>query len=237
MIPLVAIAGTLNAIVSLLIAARLYVSYYKTRSAPQGHFLLFYLYLGVFYLYFATSQLLLKDNGMAIGIFHILSYFFLNFSLGYLLTFPLFLSNREALAQRILIGVFLYNVIFTAVRIANFEPSVMQLVGSYGYWRPIFPEWMRALTGFFAVAIGLYASMFFFVHGWQRRSNPFIFYRSLLFGSGIFILVSAAMLLLIVASTGSFSLVAVGTFLVLLGLLIILRGVYYRGHDVSESGV
>src|SRR3989338_8913678 len=65
-IQLVAVTGTINAIVSLAIAWRIYISYQKLKSAAQEYFMKFYLHFGIFYLAFATSKLLFIDASGAI---------------------------------------------------------------------------------------------------------------------------------------------------------------------------
>ena len=231
---LVAIAGTINAFVSLAIALRLYMTYRQSHSEAQGHFLLFYLYFGVFYLYFATSQLVLpRDSGLIIGIFHVISYFFLYLAIGYLMSFPLMIAGRNIASQRLLLLVFIFNIIFLTLRVIYFAPSQQEIINQYLYWRPIFPVWMRMVTGIFALVAGASASTLFLIQGWkQRGKNSSLCRRSLWLGAGTGMFIFASLLSFIAAPSGSFSFVALATLLVRVGLLSVARGVYYR---VSEA--
>ncbi len=190
----------------------------------------FYLHFGIFYLAFATSQLLFIDASGAIpvGIFHVVSYFFLYLSIGYMMGFPFLLSNKERTARKILFFVLLFNIAFLAGRIVSFEPSVRELFDQYAYWRPVFPEWMRVVTGVYAVLAAGLASFLFIGHGIQNREDVFVVRRSFWLGSGIAILMFASIFAFIAAPSGSFWMVVVATFLVLAGLLVIMRGVFYK---------
>jgi len=232
MIQLIAVAGTFNAVASLVIAARLYFKYRKSPTAAHAHFLLFYIYFGIFYILFATTQLFLnsQESAIEVGIFHIISYFFLFLSIGYILSVPYIVEKKESTAQRILILVLIFNVLFMIARVINFEASVLETINNqYLYWRPLFPEWMRILAGIFSIATTIFVSIFFFRQG-RKGQEPFVRKRSFLLGSGFSLLLVAAMLSFIAAPTGSFLFVAVGTFLVLAALLVILRGIYYSSE-------
>lgn len=224
----VGIAGTLNAVVSMLIAVRLFSTYEKTRNVAQQHFLFFYLYLGAFYFLFAFPQLVLPVTaGVVIGAFHIVSYFFLGTSLSYLLTFPYQLTGRGIPARKILIGMFAFNILYLLGRIIAFEPSTAETVAGTLYWHPFFPSWMRVLMGLVAVSAAGIVSGFFFRFGWQNKKDIYLFYRSWWLGFGTSILMMGATAGLIAAPTGSAQLVYMATAFVLAGLLITLRGVYY----------
>lgn len=236
---LVAIYGTVNAIFSLIIALRLYISYKKTRIKAQLYFTKFYLYFGIFYLTFATSQLFFvsPELGLSVGIFHAVSYIFLYLSIGYLLSFPFMLTGRENTAKNIVIGMFVYNVIFFIIRIINIQPSEVEVFLSYSYWKPIFPEWMRLLTGIVSLGTSAFTSSLFFKHGVQNKRDAFVYRRSMWMGSGIAIFVLASIAAFIAAPSGNFIFVLAATFLVLTALLVILRGASLSRENESAESV
>lgn len=228
-LPLVGITGTLNAIVSLYIAARLYVTYKENKQESHKNFLYFFLYFGVFYSLFATTQLILwTDNGFWIGISHVISYFFLYLSLSYLLSLPYHVKGQHNLAQVVWFAIFVINILFFIVRIIEFTPSEMLVLSSYVYWQPIFSEWLRVVTGILAVITAASVSTFFIRYGLRNRAQSIIYKRSLWIGLGIAVLMIAAVLAFIAAPSGSAPFVFVATFLVLAGLLTTHHGLRYK---------
>lgn len=228
-LPLVGITGTLNAIVSLYIAARLYGTYKINKQQSHKSFLFFFLYFGIFYTLFATTQLIFwSDNGFWIGISHVISYFFLYLSLAYLLSLPYHVKGDHEIAQIIWFIVFVVNILFFIVRIIDFSPSTMVVLSSYVYWQPVFAEWLRVATGILAVITAASVSIFFVRYGIQNRSHGLVYRRSLWLGGGVGVLMIAAMLAFIAAPSGSAPFVFVATFLVLAGLLATHRGLQYK---------
>jgi hypothetical protein len=228
-LPLVGITGTLNAIVSLYISARLYATYKINKQQSHQSFLFFFLYFGIFYTLFATTQLVFwTDSGFLIGISHVISYFFLYLSLGYLLSLPYHVKGQHEIAQAIWFIVFVLNILFFVVRIIDFTPSEMLKLASYVYWQPIFAEWLRVVTGVLAVVTAATVSTFFIRYGLKNKVQPVIYKRSLWIGGGIAVLMIAAVLAFIAAPSGSAPFVFIATFLVLAGLLATHHGLQYK---------
>lgn len=222
---LVGLTGTVNALVSLFLAALIYRSYKKSHAKSHSSFFYFFLFFGIFYLTFATAQLVLwYDSGLWIGIFHVISYFFLYLALGYLLCVPLYLSGKSDLANALWVIIFVLNVLFLIERIIEFTPSEKIVLNSYVYWQPIFAPWVRVLTGIMASLTAASVSLFFLRHGYQHRNDKKVYHRSIWLSLGIGILMMAAILAFIAAPSGSAPFVFVATFMVLLGLLITHRG-------------
>ena len=228
-LPLVGLTGTLNAIVSLYIASRLYGTYKANKQQSHKSFLFFFLYFGIFYTLFATTQLVLwRDSGVLIGISHVISYFFLYLSLGYLISVPYHVKGQHELAQAAWLTLFVINLLFFVIRIIDFTPSQQIALSSYVYWQPVFAEWVRIATGVLAVITAINVTTFFCRYGMQNKHQPIVFKRSIWIGVGIGVLMLAAILAFIAAPSGSAPFVFVATFLVLAGLLTTHHGLRYR---------
>ena len=235
-LPLVAMMGTANACVSLYIAGRLYLSYREHAQDAIKYFLNFYALFGVFHLFFATPQLFLLDQRFAyvVGIFDIVAYFFLNMSLGYLLAIPYEVVGRPHVARMIVRGTIIYAIFFFIFRIFYFSPSVFEQLSDYVYWRPVFPEGLRLLTGLISVAVASIISSFFIRHGMKNRQSPIVMYRSFWLAAGSGMLLIAAIVAFIVAASGVASYVLFATSLVLWGLILIMRGVMYAPESTLD---
>jgi hypothetical protein len=228
-LPLVAILGTANAGMSLYIAGRLRLSYREHPQEAIKYFFSFYTLFGVFFLFFAASQLFFLDQrfAYAVGISNVVSYFFLNMSLGYLLAVPYQITNRPSIAHIIISMTFVYTILFLAFRVMYFSPSVLEQLADYVYWRPVFPAGLRFLTGLVSIVASGFTSLFFVRYGIQNRHVAIVMYRSFWLAAGISVLMIAATVAFVVASSGVASHILLSMALVFWGLVLIMRGVMY----------
>lgn len=228
-LPLVAMAGTANALVSIFIAGRLMLAYREHPQEALRSFMLFYLFFGIFFLLAFGAQLffLQEQYSIELGMLNVFAYFFLNMSIGFLLGFPFHVMGRAHLARLILVGALVYSVAFTVARIFYFSPSIYQQLAEYTYWQPVFPDALRMLTGLFAISTAAFVSVFFVHHGLAHKADRFVMYRSLWFASGIGVLLLAATVAFVLSPRFNAPSMLAATCIVLWGLVLMTRGILY----------
>lgn len=227
---LAAITGIVDSLMSFGIAYHLYRTYRNSPTPPHAHFLYFFVFLGAFFFFYAAPQFIFS-SGSVVSFFSILAYVCLYVGLAFLLGLPFVVQGRIDASRGVLLVMLLFNACFTALRLYYFEAFVLEVTPAYVYWRPVYPEWLRIITGLVAATATGSAAFLFVRFGWVHRDNRQVFYRSLWLCCGVSMLVLASFLGFVVAPSGSAPLVILATMFVLLGLLVTLRGVIYRTDE------
>lgn len=231
MIPIVSLTNLISAIVSLVIGGNLFITYRRNHNIAVFWFTLFYLSFAASWLIAATPELVLKDP-YAVMASSIIAFSFQYFAYFAVIQVPfIFLQKREwgAIASALIAMV---GIIFVTGRLYNLQPHSREIIsgvfGTYVFWRPVFHPWLRVMTGVVGGSVAIFCAIVFFYLGWQDRLNRLVFARSMYLGSGTTILFIGSIIVYFVSTTGSFFALGTASIFVIIGLLVIFKGILHR---------
>lgn len=235
MIPFVSIADLINGLISGAIAVRLTFVYLKNRNQATKHFMAFYYAFAVAWLFWATPELVVSNPYLVMAT-NILGYlgFFVTTAIMAQLPFLFFPERRQW-------GLFFSTLIITAAvifllgRLLNPLPHVREVIGPYVYWKPILAPWLRVLMGIAGAFGALVSALTFLYLGLKDRSNNLIFKRSMYLCAGLTTILLASIFSFILFKSGVFIGNAVGSVMVIIGLLLMLRGILYEERRHLEA--
>lgn len=228
MIPLVSLTDLINGIISAAIAIRLTFVYLKNRNQAAKHFIAFYCAFAAAWLFWATPELVISDPQLVMAT-NILGYlgFFITSAIMIQLPFIFFPERRQW-------GLFLSTLIVTAAiifllgRLLNLQEHIREINGPYVYWKPVMAPWLRVLMGVSGALGGIVSAATFLYLGLKDKNNPLIFKRSLYLCAGLTVILLASIFSFILFSGADFVGNAVGSVMVICGLLLMLRGIVYE---------
>ncbi|MDZ4232076.1 MAG: hypothetical protein U1C72_02360, partial [Candidatus Pacearchaeota archaeon] len=202
-IPIVSLGNALSFLVGAVIAIRLYSTWKESRSGEIKNFFLTFVFLAGFF-FFAAVPGLLSTNPTLLGLANFATLPLAHFGAYFFAVIPLtlFQLRRLKMAYTLLFaGVLGVSLVF---RVLGFGPLEEMRQGNLVFWlRPENPfmEFSFILSGvLLLISVGL-AGFVFMLHALRNRSDRFLFFRSLLLGTGAALLGVVAVLNYIIGST------------------------------------
>ena len=229
MIPIVSVSNLVNAIISAILAGKIYWSYRKRHSRALRAFFLFYAFFTLFFLAGAAPQLFVSSPSQMM-VTNTLAYIFLFISLAILCQIPFEFFGSKYVGTLIAFLIAIGTVAFVIGRLANPAPHVAQIFPPVVYWRPVMSAWLRLLAGAMSAGTALLTTIMFFSMGYKGRENKVVFRRSMYLGTGMAILFVAAVTAFLLNPSAGFIANSIATFAIIPGLIIMLYGVLYEEH-------
>ena len=226
MVPIVSITHIISVAVSLFLALRLRASYQKNPSTSLEVFALFFFLFAVSWAFAAVPGVISRDV-MAIMASNIVSGMMLYAAIAVAVYIPLFFLGKPHLAIVASSLVAFISMVYLVGRLFASEPSVLVTVSPFVYWKPIYPAWIRIMSGVVSfVSSILFASTFYYL-GYKSTEDAVVRRRSFYLAVGMTLMTISALIVQLIPST-SFISFSVGAILLCAGLLVMADGIMYE---------
>lgn len=236
MIPIVSIFDLINALFSAIISVRVYITYKKTHDIAVFYFFMFFLFFTIFWISAASPNILLF-NPKAITISNILAYIVAYISYAFIVQIPFIFIEKRWVAHIISVFIIIAGIIFIIGRIYNFELSKIEIFYPYMYWKPVYPVWMRIMTGIVSSFSAIIFTIVFFQFGFKNKKNKIVFNKAMYLASGMLALFVAALISFIFSPQAGFLGMSMSAFSGILGLWLLLQGILYdeRHQNLTQT--
>lgn len=167
MIPLHHIITSLDSLVCIFIAIKVFGSYRKTRDKNLKYFLLVFFALGIFFGLASLPSLVINDPQI-VQIIYVLFYIPISIS-----SFSLFLICFRIFGNKLAYIGMVLNVILAigifALNILNFTPASIKRFGLFYYWAEGTPSWLSVLFGAFLGLLLIFNSTLYLTGGLKSK--------------------------------------------------------------------
>ncbi|OGL58796.1 hypothetical protein A3H10_04790 [Candidatus Uhrbacteria bacterium RIFCSPLOWO2_12_FULL_46_10] len=249
MIPIVSITDLINGIIAAAIAVRLAFMLRPVPPAQGGlvrwydsnkqngllEFIGFYLFFALFWLLFATPELIFQDV-FSITIAAIIGYLFLFISLAFVIQIPFIFFERRWLGMVLGVLIMTLALAFLIGRIIDPALDKQEIIPPYVFWSEAYSPWIRFFPGIAGlVAAGTFTITFVYIAWyaaprWHVEGKTRIYRAAVCLGGGMTLLLVAAIMFFIL-SRGGFLVSVVTSSLCIAGLLVMLRGIKYMHEE------
>ena len=226
MIPIVSLTHLVSVLVSGTMALRLLRQYQQNPSLKLKLFTWFYFLFGLNWLMAAVPGIFSQDAQL-IALFNIISFMFIYASVAVAIYIPFSFIERKDFGYIAIAIVIIGSIIFAIGRILYFQDSVVEYVPPFVYWRPVFPGWLRLMTGGVTATASLIFIIIFFHLGIKNKAQHMVYYRSIALAGGMSLLFVAAVIVQLF-SVPTFLNLAIGAILVASGLLLMAHGIMHE---------
>lgn len=239
MIPHIHLVNFLSCLFCCLSARKLYFSYKKTYSEDIADFLKTFIALSILFLF--TSVPAILANPVIIQIIYVLSYIPVILAPAFLLKAAIRVSGYPvSWSKFIFYFIFCLVIIITILNFVFFSPAEIQAYGRFYHWLDKTPFWLATLSGLLIGGLAVTCALLFFLGGVKSKTK-LVRVRSFIIAAGIVILVAATFINYLFPVTdpklmkGWWTLPGFASFFALLGLVVILAGIYYKEKEKSRG--
>ena len=228
MIPIVSIGNLISFIVALAITLKLYFVYQEKRSKRVNDFFKIFLFLSVYFGLLATPELVFKDPKTIELVSLEISFFFIYLALAYLIKISLEILDWKKLKNIYFWGLIVFAFMLTIINIATLQPAVYSVQGQFVFWEDARGIVINIITGFI-LGVGSISGALFFLIGGLKSTEKLVRTRSFLITGGLVMMALAALINYILgASPQIFMTSIIASLLVIIGLLTVFTGVFYK---------
>ena len=239
MIPLIALINFFSFLISFGITCKLYSSYKKNKSILVTYFFLSFVFLSLFFFLLSAPGLIISNSAILAS----LAIFTIPFGLIGTAIFTIISFSILHLKRLMMLYIGLVSVAVITVLILNiisFRTPIEVKSGIFLFW--ITPTTSLSNIAWFIGGVGMFvsivlSSVFFLIHGLKSRDDNYIYKRSLLISSGVFLLALSAALTFLagpIIGIGRFLFVQTA-FLTNAGLIILAAGIFLKNEDQKKA--
>ena len=238
MIPIVSITDLANGVIAAAIAVRLALmlrGHGGDRRDGLLEFIGFYIFFALFWLMFATPELIFFD-AYSITIAATIGYVFLFISLAFIIYIPFIFFGYRWLGVAMSAFIVLLCLAFLVGRIIDPTLDRQETIPPYTFWTDNFSPIIRLIPGLAGLlASGIFVGTFAYIawHAaprWSAEDKTRIYRAAVCLGGGMALLLAAAIIFFLM-SYGGFLVSVVTSSLCIAGLLVMLRGVEYMHEE------
>lgn len=226
MIPLVSLLHLVSVAVSSVLAYRLYRSYWQY---PSTNLLLFAMFYGLFALSWLVTAVpgVLSNDPYWIMVSNIIGATLVLVSVIVGIYIPFFFLGRPSVGIAFSVAIGIVSIVYLVGRFLYSEPPLIEVFSPYIYWKPVFPVWLRVLSGIITfTGSSIFAGTFFYL-GYKNKDNSIVFRRSIFLAVGMCCMMAASFIVQLIP-TANFMNIASGTIFIVLGLLVMAHGILHE---------